>query len=253
MGTALTVIPRPKLLPKSDNPYRVLGVKRCATLPQIVAAYKKLAHKLHPDRGGDAEEFKRLQAAYDILRHPARRWQYDTDGFAATAPNDPSLIGAAQDMVAAALDAFFGAIEQTFFEGKDDPFDQKRFFLALRRNDPVQVLGLKFDQDIVRIKKELKGIRRVHRNLRKWNRVVQHKDEGASLYDRVYQKRLKECVSKLQSGIEELHLNRAARKLLKGYVFTTDVGKINKKLQRMDEQHGKRASPMYSWVVSTSR
>lgn len=249
MGTALTVIPRPKLLPKSDNPYRILGVKRGATLPQIVAAYKKLAHKLHPDRGGDAEEFKRLQAAYDILRHPARRWQFDTDGFAGTAPDDPSLIGAAQDMLATALDAFFGALEQTFFEGKEDAFDQKRLFLAMRRNDPVHVLGLKFDQDIVRIKKELKGIRRVHRNLRKWNRVVQHKDEGKSLYDRVYQKRLKECVSKLQGGIQALHLNRAAKKLLKGYVFTTDVDKINKRLQRMDEQREKATHPLYTWVT----
>lgn len=236
MGTALTVIPRPKLLPKSDNPYRILGVKRNASLPQIIAAYKKLAHKLHPDRGGDPEDFKRLQNAYEVLRDPARRWQYDTDGFAATAPQDPSLVGGAQVMVAQALDAFFGAIEQTLFEGKDDPYEQKRLLLSLRRNNPVQVIGLKFDQDIVRIKKELKGIRRVHRNLRKWGRAVQHRDENLGLYQQVYQARLQTCVNKLHAAIESLHLNRAAKKLLKGYAFTTDVDKINDKLQKMDEQ-----------------
>jgi hypothetical protein len=40
------------------------------TAEEINAAYKELAKKHHPDRGGDEEEFKKLHAAYEeAMRH----------------------------------------------------------------------------------------------------------------------------------------------------------------------------------------
>lgn len=35
---------------------------------------------MHPDKGGDPEEFKRLQAAYEVLSHPEKREIYDKYG-----------------------------------------------------------------------------------------------------------------------------------------------------------------------------
>src|SRR5271154_3079220 len=65
--------------------YEVLGVKRAASEKDISKAYNKLAFKYHPDRNpGDKQaeaSFKEVQEAYDVLRDPKRRAQYDQFGF----------------------------------------------------------------------------------------------------------------------------------------------------------------------------
>lgn len=50
-----------------NNYYKVLGLDKNATIDQIRAAYKKLAREHHPDKGGDKNEFLKVQEAYDTL------------------------------------------------------------------------------------------------------------------------------------------------------------------------------------------
>tara|TARA_B100001057_G_scaffold4922_1_gene4427 strand:- start:12976 stop:13776 length:801 start_codon:yes stop_codon:yes gene_type:complete len=57
--------------------YEILGISRDASQKDIKTAFKKLAMKNHPDRGGDEEEFKKIQGAYDTLSNPEKRAQYD--------------------------------------------------------------------------------------------------------------------------------------------------------------------------------
>lgn len=59
------------------NFYDVLGVKRDASDDEIKKAFRKLAAKYHPDRGGDEERFKEISEAYDTLSDPAKRKEYD--------------------------------------------------------------------------------------------------------------------------------------------------------------------------------
>jgi DnaJ family protein A protein 2 len=47
--------------------YDILGVPYTADKAEIKKAYVKLALKKHPDKGGDEEEFKRIQMAYTVL------------------------------------------------------------------------------------------------------------------------------------------------------------------------------------------
>lgn len=63
--------------------YQVLGVERDATPADIKKAYRKLAHKYHPDisKSADAEnKFKELAEAYSTLKDPEKRAAYDTLG-----------------------------------------------------------------------------------------------------------------------------------------------------------------------------
>ncbi len=60
--------------------YDVLGVVRGATQDEIKKAYRKLAHKYHPDRGGDQEKFKEVTEAYQVLSNKEKRSQYDQYG-----------------------------------------------------------------------------------------------------------------------------------------------------------------------------
>lgn len=57
--------------------YTRLGVGAKASQDEIKRAYRKLASKHHPDRGGDEAQFKLVQEAYETLSDPNRRQQYD--------------------------------------------------------------------------------------------------------------------------------------------------------------------------------
>ncbi|BGP15583.1 DnaJ sub C member 7 [Rhodosporidiobolus nylandii] len=52
---------------KHPDPYKALGIPREATQDEIRKAYRALALKHHPDKGGDPEEFKKVTAAYELL------------------------------------------------------------------------------------------------------------------------------------------------------------------------------------------
>ena len=57
--------------------YSTLGVQRTATQDEIKQAYRRLAAKHHPDRGGDTAQFQKIQQAYDTLGNEQQRAAYD--------------------------------------------------------------------------------------------------------------------------------------------------------------------------------
>lgn len=68
---------------KFEDYYKILGVSKGASQEEIQRAYKKLAKKYHPDvsKEPDAEEqFKRVSEAYEVLKSPETRQQYDAFG-----------------------------------------------------------------------------------------------------------------------------------------------------------------------------
>ena len=50
--------------------YQILGVDRNADTKQVKKAYRRLASKHHPDKGGDPETMTRLNNARDLLLQP---------------------------------------------------------------------------------------------------------------------------------------------------------------------------------------
>lgn len=67
-------------MPKRDY-YDILGVKENASNEEIKRVYRDLAKKYHPDKNkGDKSaesKFKEISEAYNVLRDPAKRKQYD--------------------------------------------------------------------------------------------------------------------------------------------------------------------------------
>ena len=64
----------------ADDHYRILGVNRRAGAGEIKSAYRLLAKKNHPDKGGDKERFQKIQEAYNVLGDDNKRAEYDEGG-----------------------------------------------------------------------------------------------------------------------------------------------------------------------------
>ena len=77
---AVTLGGRCHLTMAAKDYYKILGVSKDASADDIKNAYRNLAHKYHPDKGGDAEKFKEINEAYQILSNKDKRSQYDQFG-----------------------------------------------------------------------------------------------------------------------------------------------------------------------------
>jgi len=83
--------------------YSVLGAEESSSHRDIERLYKRLAARLHPDRGGSEEDMKSLNEAYGVLKDSTLRREYDAQrqkkvGFApvprsAPAARDVGLMG----------------------------------------------------------------------------------------------------------------------------------------------------------------
>jgi len=72
--------PGPQRDTDSDKYYKVLGVEKSASCAEIKKAYRKLALQNHPDRGGDADKFKEIGEAAEVLCDEEKRALYDKYG-----------------------------------------------------------------------------------------------------------------------------------------------------------------------------
>lgn len=83
-------------------------MEKTATQPEIKKAYRKLAVKHHPDKGGDEHKFKEINAAYEILSDEEKRAKYDRYGLEGIDESGGGGGGGSADI----FDLFFGGGRQ---------------------------------------------------------------------------------------------------------------------------------------------
>ena len=100
-----------------EDLYSVLGVSRTADDSEIRKQYKKLCLTSHPDKGGSAEEFQKIQKAYEILSDTQKREIYDQTGSTDEngMPNMGNMGGMNVDL---------GSMFANMFGGGFNPFEQ---------------------------------------------------------------------------------------------------------------------------------
>jgi DnaJ-class molecular chaperone len=81
---------QPRLVASRKSYYDILGVPNRSDAKDITKAYRKLALKHHPDKGGNEEEFKEISKAYGTLSDPEQRKLYDAYGEAGVSSGGPS-------------------------------------------------------------------------------------------------------------------------------------------------------------------
>ena len=100
--------------------YDRLGVSRTASPKEIKTAFRKLAAKHHPDKGGDSKTFQEINEAYQVLHDQEKRAMYDQYGTV-----DPQQTGFSQQGFGDFQDIFsqmFGQDASPF----GDVFGQRR-------------------------------------------------------------------------------------------------------------------------------
>lgn len=114
--------------------YDILGIKRNASESEVKKAYKKQAMQHHPDRGGDANKFQQINEAYETLKDPAKKSNYDKFGSA-----DPfSQQGGQRYQEYNFGGDQFGDVNDIFnsFFGGGGPFRQRR---QVKRNRNINI------------------------------------------------------------------------------------------------------------------
>jgi molecular chaperone DnaJ len=130
--------------------YEILGVGHDAGEDEIKRAYRRKARELHPDTGGDPEAFKELTAAYEVLKNPQARANYDRYGD----PRGPGGVGgdpfAGFGDLSDLINAFFGGgFETGGFEtrGRSNPRASGR--------DAIVDVVLKLDEAAAGIRRDV--------------------------------------------------------------------------------------------------
>lgn len=137
-----------KMSAKNDY-YEILGVSRDATESELKSAYRKLAHKYHPDKNPgnkEAEEsFKKASEAYGVLSDAQKRAQYDRFGHA-------GMGGHAEDFSQGInIQDIFGDIFGDFFGGGGG---QRKRSRAERGSDLRYNLQISFQEAAFGVEKE---------------------------------------------------------------------------------------------------
>jgi len=107
--------------------YAVLGVSKSATEAEVKTAYRKLARKYHPDvNKNEADKFKEISAAYEIIGDKEKRTKYDAGEI--DSEGKPTAYG----MYGSGTSGFGGAGGNPFGSGsgrgQGSPFDFSSIF-----------------------------------------------------------------------------------------------------------------------------
>ena len=101
--------------------YSILGVNKNASETELKKAYKKKAMQYHPDKGGDANKFQQINEAYETLKDPQKKTNYDRFGTANPYESQPGGNQQYQEFN-------FGNVNDIFdsFFGGGGPFHRQR-------------------------------------------------------------------------------------------------------------------------------
>ena len=114
--------------------YEILGVDKHAAIDEIKRAYRKLAHKYHPDKNqgdkGSEDRFKEASEAYAVLSDPKKRATYDQFGHSGLEGGGFSGFRNASDIFSSDAFSDFGDIFEGFFgrgnqsAGRNDEYNR---------------------------------------------------------------------------------------------------------------------------------
>lgn len=184
------------------DPYILLGLERSANDATIKQAYRKAAKNAHPDSGGDADQFAKLQTAYDLLKDPVRRRVYDDTGF------DPQLADA-KDLKGLIM------LETLVNEFILDEREPGSF-------DPVAAMRRKLTDDILKSRFHILELERHRARVRKHVDRLGRRPE-TDVLGSMLRARSQSIADAIRSAESQIEIIEQAYTMLEGYSYELDM------------------------------
>jgi len=183
---------------KMKNLYDILGIKKKASQEEIKQAYKKEIKKHHPDKGGDKDEFIKVNKAYLVLSDYSRRKEYDKTGKTEIDNLDTMAIN---------------EIAKHFNEVlKSDKFENL---------DIIQFIVKYVQKDIKKHEEAVKGAKKTKEKILKYKkRVIKVKKKGNNLFTSVLKEKINRIDSDIRAIKQKIEVFKLVIKKLKDYKDT---------------------------------
>lgn len=180
--------------------YDDLGVRPDASPEQIKQAYRKLAMEYHPDRpGGNEAKFRKVQAAFDVLRDEAQRARYDETGETEEDCLMPEALQAIASMMNTILD-------------EDEPVD------------PIAIMREAVKRKSQSNKMKLNAVtRKMNRETRLVKRFRNKKNFDQNVLSAMVEKRLEHFREEIKCGNRAEQVNELVLEILEDYEFTPSL------------------------------
>ena len=170
--------------------YDTLGVDNDADKSAINKAYKKKAMKVHPDRGGDTDEFKKLQRAHAVLSNDEARARYDSTGEEDVAPAQDNAINELGMLLADAVEK--------------------------NRSDPIRHCTQLLQQAIANHEVERKGFEKKLKDIEAYRKRIKKQDK-LQLFTSVLDNRMASVNQRIEKGEAAIAQGNRMLEILGGY------------------------------------
>ena len=180
------------------NPYEILEVDKNTSLEDIKIKYKQLANKYHPDKGGDAEKFKLINLAYNILMDPIKRQSFDDNGIFFT---DTTIINDAKTKLIELFNLFINPLDpenhdlimiMSFELKRRDETNQKR----------IQDIKITIEK-LLKVKNKLKLKKKTHNHM-----------------EELLEDTIKQCQRDLEHSLREEKVFAYTKLILDNYAYS---------------------------------
>ena len=186
-----------------QDPYETLGVPKNAKKPAIKKAFRRKAKNLHPDTGGNADEFAALVKAHDILGDDAKRRRYDETGETDGEQSDEHQ---ARAMMVKAM-----------FEATRNTNDLKTVPLVTAIENGIK-------EEIDKAKANIKEAKEAIRNVWVVIKRLKYKGEGRDHLHAVLKSQKGEIEGSIRVQQENVRIAELALGLLENYEYKADEG-----------------------------
>ena len=193
--------------------YDVLGVPPDADCAAIRRAYRARSKQVHPDTGGDVEQFALVKRAHDVLMDGDRRAQYDRTGEADDKPVDNRMAEILQ-LIAAALDMAMGKAYERGAQPNTLALDRAtRIELEGMRTESRRQMG-EFEKNVARSKAVM-------------GRFKAPEGAETNLMETILSGRVSYCQSEIAKRKVQQERIGEALAMLDGYTFTADQAPVS--------------------------
>lgn len=180
--------------------YETLGISKSATQSEIKAAYRKMAVKYHPDKGGDPDKFVEVNLANEVLVNPSRRAKYDR-GEGIGERGDPKTL-----LKERLTHMFFSLID-----GVGD-IDHEDLIELMGKN--IKKVNEKIAQNVKNLDKDIKKLENIKSRI--------STEEKENIFEIMLNARSHQLKTQIEDMEKEAKISKEMKKLLDKYSYKAD-------------------------------